>query len=335
MLKLKSYKESPSGGFPFLDKSTGWRTHSWSFNATVAAWFQECQRRKTSHTLKRCQVEVEEYVCEELMKTVAWENWVRIEDNSPPYDWSTADFAREDSSPLTKDRFIVVFPFCIRDSHLAMKQMKWVAELGPYEHTCLLSYDHFTSPGVIEKIEQSARSCFPVVHKFSYSAPRPEHWPPTIAFKSCALHMETLGHSWLWMESDAVPMRKGWLEKLQSVYWASGKAFSGPIVADMGHMNGTGIYPVNTPKRIPGALSQLRTAWDVTMKHEMIHDCHNLHPYLFHCWGVYDGKLHPYLGEPPVFRDHSLMSQIHPEAVLFHRDKSLSLIDRIKEKVVA
>lgn len=301
----------------------------------VAAWYQECQRRKNGKTLKNCQHDVEQFVCAELMKTGKWDQWVEVVDEFREGDYApVGNFPnREESSPNTGDRFMVVFPFCMKDGHLAIKQMRWVSELGPYEHDALLSYDFLTMPSVVETVYREASKCFKTVLKHGYGAPRPEHWAPTIAFKEAAKKMQELGKPWLWMESDAVPLKKGWLDKLQDLYWNCGKAFAGPIVRDMGHCNGTAIYPANTPNRIPKALSILRTAWDVTMKPEMIHDCCNLHPWFFHSWGLHQGKLHPYLGSPPSFRDGRLLDQIPNEAVVFHRDKGLLLIDRIKERM--
>ena len=267
------------------------------------------------------------------MKSRDWEAWLIVDSEYKPDDYAgLGNFPdREDTSPKSGDRFVVVMPFCVRDIHLALKLAKWMTELGPYDHEILISHDYLTSPAAVDNVAKELTKAFPSVKVFGYSAPRPEHWPPTIAFREAANKMQQVGKPWLWLECDCVPLKKGWLDKLQQLYWNFGKAFAGPIVKDMGHMNGTGIYPANTPKRIPRALSMTRTAWDVTMMVEMIHDCANLHPYWFHAWGTQEGKLHPYLGEPPVFRDSKLVSQIPEQSVIFHRDKSLSLIDRLRE----
>jgi hypothetical protein len=146
--------------------------------------------------------------------------------------------------------------------------------------------------------------------------------------------MEKVGVPWLWMEYDMIPLKPHWLSALQQAYWNCNKAFAGPIVQDMGHMNGTGIYPANTPRRIPRALSLMRTAWDVTMKAEMIFDCHDLQPLFYHAWSMDNGRLHPYAGgSPPSFPKGSpTMAQIPNESVVFHRCKDGSLIDRLMEK---
>jgi hypothetical protein len=47
-------------------------------------------------------------------------------------------------------------------------------------------------------------------------------------------------------------------------------------------------------------------------------------------WGVKDGKLNPVEGESPYFApDSTLLKQIPKTAVVFHRCKDGSLIDRL------
>ena len=147
--------------------------------------------------------------------------------------------------------------------------------------------------------------------------------------------MAQFNNPWLWMEADAIPLKRGWLEKLQDLYWVGGKSFAGPIVKDKGHMNGTGIYPANTPNRIPAALAQPRTAWDVVMKKEMISDCLDLHPYYFHAWSMHGEDFHPYLGGAvPTFPTQSRVDKIPKQAVVMHRCKDGSLIERLRERKV-
>lgn len=336
MLRLKSQSSSPPNGFQFVDLATGWRNHGWSFRGVWGAWYQENVRRATGRSKEACQEDVDLYVCTDLLKRDGWDHWVMVDDIYNPDDIrDLGSFENREESSVNQAgvKFVVVFPFCRHDGELAVKLVAWMEELGPYEHECLLSFDLGTPRAVVNSIEAAARRSFSRVDLFEYPTPGPNTWPPTIAFKAAAMRMQKLGKPWLWMEADAVPLKRGWLEKLQELYWNGGKSFAGPIVPDLGHMNGTGIYPANTPNRIPGALAQTRTAWDVTMKREMIKDALNLHPYFHHAWAMEMGELHPYYGGAiPSFPTQAMVDKINPEAVIFHRCKDGTLIDRLRER---
>jgi hypothetical protein len=338
MLRLRNSAGAPPGGYGFQDRATGWRTHSWSLQVTKGAWYQENVRRQTGRTKEQCHDDVEGFIINNLLKLEGFTKWIVTDEVFNPDDISDlGSYVRESSSPTVAGQsFAVVFPFCRMDETPALKLMQWMAELGPYHHECVLSFDYSASRATVDAIELVAKTCFAKVDRFNYSGPSSGSWQPTIAFREAALHMEKLGLPFLWMEADAVPLRPGWLDKLQELYWGCGKAFAGPIVPDLGHMNGTGIYPANTPKRIPAALAHIRTAWDVMMKREMIGDCFNLHPYFYHAWAMEGGELHPYAGGAvPSFGTQKMVAQIPAEAVVFHRCKDLSLIDRLRERKAA
>lgn len=334
MLRLKRQNEAPAGGFSYKDKQTGWNAHQWSFRMLCAQVYQYKVKKGEKTTPEHTAAEVEKYVCQELVAHhPQWTEWVQCDSEYEalaPLD----DFERDLGSPKYEGRFMVVFPFCAKDGPLAVKSMQWTSEITtPCQHEILLSYDNGTPKSVVDEVNVLARKVFKTVTAFKYNGPRGGQWPPTIAFREAAKKMMELGKPWLWLEYDCIPLKPDWVDIIQDEYWKCGKAFAGPIVPDMGHMNGTGIYPSNTPRRIPRALSLVRTAWDITMKQEMIQDCHNLHPTLFHTWGVYNGRLHPYLGEPPQFPPGTkLLEQIPPESALFHRDKGVQSPERLRER---
>lgn len=339
MMHLKKRNEAPPSGFSYLDKATGFKVHGWSLNSVGAQWFQEQLRRGKKTTLERSKAEVENYTCNELLKLKDWESFVEITSEWSAEDYMPMDaYDRELSSPSSKGQlFAVVFPFCAKDGTMALKLMKWIVEITPTnDHLLVISHDFQTPPSIVEAIQNTAKGTFRAIKSLCYNPPQADQWPPTVAFKAAATYMEKVGTPWLWMEYDAIPLKPHWLDALQGVYWDSGKAFAGPVVQDMGHCNGTAIYPANTPKRIPRAFNLMRTAWDITMKGEMIFDCKDLQPLYQHAWSVDNGKLHQYAGGPaPSFPPGSpLLKQIHKDAVIFHRCKDLSLIERLREKTL-
>lgn len=337
MLHLRSSNSSPPGGFSYIDKPTGWKAHGWSLRAVSAQWLQEQLRRGKKTTLELSMIDVEQFVCNELLKMNGWENFVEVSsewkaDDYPPMD----SFDRELSSPSAQGKSMaLVYPFCAKEGMFALKLMQWITEITPPQNRLLvISHDFQTPPSMVEAVADNAKRVFSQIKVLSYSPPLADQWPPTVAFKAAAFYMQKVGSPWLWTEPDAVPIKPNWLDKLEQVYWGCGKAFAGPIIPDLGHMNGTGIYPPNTPKRIPRAFDLMRTAWDVSMKGEMIWDCYNLYPIFFHAWTSDGDAFHPYIGGnvPSFPRGGNLMNQIHKEAVVFHRNKDLTLIDRLRER---
>lgn len=75
--------QSPPTGFGYSDPKTGFKCHSWSFNAAVAMWYEECQKRKRPISWEEAQDQIEKYVCEQLIKAPGWENWIRFDEREP------------------------------------------------------------------------------------------------------------------------------------------------------------------------------------------------------------------------------------------------------------
>jgi hypothetical protein len=80
------------------------------------------------------------------------------------------------------------------------------------------------------------------------------------------LVMQKFDRPWLWLEADAIPLKKQWLV-LQNVYDNCRMPFAGPIVDKGIHCNGTPtIHPSNTPDLLPHAMSHCDNAFDVEWK---------------------------------------------------------------------
>jgi len=228
--------------------------------------------------------------------------------------------------------FMVVLPFCTLDVLQLLKNLDWMKRLGtPKTHDCLLSYDRTTNSEVIKQVTPKAREVFCNVHTTSYHVPSGTRFPQTAAWQHAAKTMQKLYRHWLWMEADAIPLTKRWLEVLQNVYDNCQQTFCGPVVPGPGHMNGTAIYPANTPQLLPRTMSHTDNAWDVEARDEMGRNVKDIGHIFFCAWGIKDGRLNPLEGEAPSFPPGSnhLLNQIPKTAVVFHRDKSGSLIDRL------
>ena len=233
---------------------------------------------------------------------------------------------------------MVVIPFCNGDGRMFFKNIEWWRDLNDgqrHEFDALLSYENNTNQQVVHQITALAKTLFRNVYTTSYPHGQPGEWMQTIAFRHAATQVQLrFNQPFIWIEYNMIPLKRGWLDALVNAYRVCGKPFAGPIVPNMGHMNGTGIYPADTPSRIPRGINATRTAWDVAMKPEMIQHCHDLSALMYHCWGVNGGRLHPYHGTAPSFWHNDLINQIPPSAMTFHRCKDGSLIDRLRERKV-
>lgn len=228
----------------------------------------------------------------------------------------------------------VVLPFCNHDAHLMTKLLEFIGWLsGPQPFEAFISYDHSTDNAKASRIQQLASQAFAAVHQIRYPVPLHSSWPyaANCAFQYAADHMAQTTGPWLWLEADATPLTPEWLPTLDHEYRRQRKLFFGPIVEGRGHMNGVAIYPPETPSIAPRAMESQWGAWDTDMKIDMIHLCHDASDLIQHCWGVVNGKLHPYEGDPPSFGNRESLGWLLTSAVLFHRCKDGSLIDRLKE----
>jgi len=235
-------------------------------------------------------------------------------------------------APLT--HFVVVLPVCNHDADLMMRLLDWIAALGHSNtHEALVSYDTTTVRGNVSRIVSKASACFSAVHQTSYSVPKGTQFPQTAAWQHAAHTMAGMNRPWLWLEADCVPLKPNWLQALQDEYDRCGKQFCGPILHQRGHMNGTAIYPANTPQLLPRTMSHTNNAWDVECQDEMGPNAYDSALWQL-AWGVVNGRLDPLGGETlPSFPIGSpLLAQIGRNAVIFHREKTGSLIDRLRER---
>lgn len=232
--------------------------------------------------------------------------------------------------PSSNGAFTVVLPFFRSDAPLALKVLQWIKRIGtPPTHPILLSFETGTPPSLVGSVVRSAVNAFSKVYQTHYPKPPRGTIAATWAFLHAARTMQQMGHPWLWFEPDTVPLKPNWLEVLQEEYDLCGQPFCGPIVPHRGHMNGTGIYPANTPELIPHTMNSPNRVWDWEMKSEMIDLCHDCSRVFFHCWGEIGGILNPIEGNPADFRNPEFVKQIPASAVIMHRAKEGTLIDAL------
>ena len=215
-----------------------------------------------------------------------------------------------------------------------IKNLGWMKTLaaGSKTHDCLLSFDRTTNGSAVRQVVTLAKEVFCTVHQTSYNVPHGTRFPQTAAWQHAARVMQKMDRSWLWLEADAIPLKKQWLSVLQNIYDNCRMPFAGPVVDKGMHMNGTpSIFPANTPDLLPRTMSHTQNAFDVEYKDEMQGKVKDIGHIAVARWGIKDGMLNALEGEAPNFPPGSnhLINQIPKTAVVFHRDKSGSLIDRL------
>lgn len=244
-------------------------------------------------------------------------------------DGSLIRLLREQMFPKS-DNFVVAYPFFPMDAPLALKNIRWMRELRqPRTHEIRLFYESTTDRKIVNEI---AEACGPIFSHVKHTPYKPVAGP-NAAWKVVALEMQRVKRSWLWMEPDAIPLRQDWLMQLQTRYSNAGKPFFGPIVPDMRHMNGTAIYPWNTPALCPKTFASGDIyGFDVLMSGEIGHLIHDASNLFHHTWVERHGRLYPHgEGEYPTFPTPESAKRVNKGAVLFHRNKDGTLIDRLRE----
>jgi FkbM family methyltransferase len=224
-------------------------------------------------------------------------------------------------------KMIVVFPFSTVDQNLALKNAKWINELGGCDgHEVVVCYDVRCNSDTIEAVGQEMLVCFDKVYRIPAQAAI-DGWPEG------ANYLFRLVNAWLaanprfpyffWMEPDAIPLRRGWLEAIVEAHTRGGKPFMGDRVEveDIPlHMSGVGVYPNPIYILAGEAYRAFDVAWDMAAKDQIIPNAHFTR-LIEHAWK-----------HPGFTSSHELTTQIRPEAVLFHASKDGSLIDILRKQ---
>ena len=232
---------------------------------------------------------------------------------------------------------LAVLPFCGKDVEAALRNVQWMAELGGVSnYEALLIYDEQTKRTYVQEIQKAAGRAFGKVTSHSYRVSGNNGWPrgANIALQTTARYVESKYRiPWLWIESDAVPVRSSWLDELFAAYRKCCKSFFGPIVPDRGHQNGVMIYPWNMASRCPIAMAATSLAWDYVGTPDMINDRANAEPLIRHIWGLHNGQPHPWDGHPIRFSSIEDVDRWIPkESVLVHRVKFNDLIQLLRKR---
>lgn len=220
------------------------------------------------------------------------------------------------------------------DIHLAKALYQWIGQLdSSLSHGALIVADPETDWAVVRELYEIASKVFQRVEIIT-GPESVQSWPAgaNCLFKSAAKFFQDrkIG-PWLWLEPDAAPLGKGWLDTIQTGYFAAGKPFFGSVMQatepnmPKHYLAGVACYPSDCWKRMGLAWDESR-AFDVATASVTVPFAANT-GLIQHFWGEKD--------LPPIFvcektaespRNAFTLDRINPEAVVFHRSKDLSLL---------
>lgn len=229
---------------------------------------------------------------------------------------------------------IAYINFCSKDRDLALRLIQWIGLLGGVkEHEMVLqSSRQVVADGGHAELFEEAKKHFKAVDHFTPFTEDERGWPqsPNHGWMQALQHVrEKLQKPWLWMEPDCVPLKSTWLDEIEAEYVKGNKPFMGAEITTPAHrMSGVGAYP-------PMVVSFLRhkrladmavrnEAFDSYFATEIVPKAHftkliqNVH------W------MAPEVA--PTFPSMEPLSLIDPQAVLFHRCKDGTLLDRLTDR---
>lgn len=233
---------------------------------------------------------------------------------------------------------LCVLAFHKGDKEAARTLLQWIVELGGVSkhELALVPAMGLAVMDLVEIVEKS----FTKVHIIEMYEDA-QGWPQgpnkmwEIAARTIANpHPKALPkpQPWLWLEPDAVPLVPEWMDKIEAEYTEKKMPFMGDIVEDdpqhnvEKHMSGIGVYPPQVDCYTARMLALGPEAWDTFFRGEFLPYTAEtkLIQHLF--WQSHNPTV------APTFPDQSSLSLLQKDAVIFHRVKDSSLIDRLREK---
>jgi len=216
---------------------------------------------------------------------------------------------------------LVCFPFCLKDQDLALKTATWISTLNIKNHRFLLIHDYRCNPQQIKSILNPISILSVKDHWDKWPESANQMWCETARYVE-----HKFNEPWLWLEPDAILLKPDALDILTDAYEKTDRPFMGGFVPryldSPDHMSGIAIYPGEIIKHAGMMLMSagepcpfdLIAAGDV-LKYAMTTDL------IQHKWSP------PSNPQPPFKSLEDIQNRVTSECVLYHSDKSGSLID--------
>lgn len=221
--------------------------------------------------------------------------------------------------------------------------MEWIHELGGCKkHEALLVADAGVDWQRCLEVKRLASKSFKTATLIS-NGQSVIGWVkgPKSLFLKAAEYAEIHHLPFLQMETDAVPIRWDWLEKIKEIYnQLSGHAMGfyypcNQIGLPQRMLSGIAVYPEGTLKIAKLQLCSSEN-WDVAISRSLVAQTGIHTNLIYHLWGQKD--------LPPTFVDRKTnlspinaftLEDIPKEAVIWHRNKDGTLIELLRQKLQA
>lgn len=241
---------------------------------------------------------------------------------------------------------LVVFPFHAGDAKQLHNLFRWMKQLSGdlKTHYALLVPDNGTDWNQVVIARELAYSLFKEV-SIASNENSVTGWPqgPNDLFLTAAQHIQTAGWGhWLWMETDCIPLHREWLDILEGEY--GNRNHNYPFMGDIYScdqpnlpnqmVSGIAVYPPNAFTLLHDLIErEPEKGFDVSTSH-FTATCTHPTNRIFHYWGEKDlPPTFPRPGTSPWPRNGFTLGKPRPNAVLFHRNKDGTLIERLREKM--
>jgi len=231
-----------------------------------------------------------------------------------------------------------VLPFHGGDLAQAKNLLSWINELGGCKrHGLVLAADEKVDSEVVKEMKASAQDDWRFVRAIKISIPPELQGYPKVSnfmFCKCVEYVfKNLKTPFLWLEPDCVPLKLGWLDKLDEQYIKCPTRFMGAIIEGGDcpgmpefHLTGCAIYPQDTHEffNLRGKpCIACDEPLDVLYAAQQVAASSNTNLLQQFCQGGSAG-LNPH---------YSSLALVKKKAVMFHPDKYHSLIPKLRKKL--
>jgi len=207
----------------------------------------------------------------------------------------------------------IVIPIADSDAN-RINLFAWaINEHGPYPEHELLVVASKDAQYLSDKLYLLIQHNFGKKNIESFEGYIEKGWPigPNIYWKKTIELLRESGNTspWLWMETDLVPLREGWIDTLEAEYKSAGKPFMGAIESNKvrtrrnveaksgEHMVGIGVYPPEVEKYISDweFIDDIEKAFDWVLGWQIAPQTHDggliLNSYRTRDYRIEDGKV--------------------------------------------
>lgn len=221
-------------------------------------------------------------------------------------------------------------PYCHKETWHIRNLLKWISELQGKmpRHRALLVASYHVSKDDVRDVTHLAQCIFSKVDAIKQREEDERGWPQSCnsLFRVAYGYIQEIAKvPFWWNETDCIPLKRGWLDALENEYYQVRKPFMGRIVdKPFLHLTGCAIYPPHIERYNTHLLAAVDLAWDVMSPHMTIPYAHNTD--LFHHeWGDAEKNI------APSYPTRWSLRAIPSEAVVSHRNKDHTLIERLRE----